>query len=223
MFVIIAGSLTYYALRGPFEGTRSEPGVISTDDDPYLGPENASVTILQFSDFQCSACAPAASRIKSIVNLEYAGKVKLVFRDFPVYSAHRHAQIAAEAAQSAFEQGLFWEYHDLLFERQSEWGNNDLTGEEVETLMKDYAMELRINIEQFSKSVVDHKFREEVENDRLDGIKYGVRGPPTFIINGELITGFNESAIKNAINKALTSTSHPLETRPAPSQPLFGR
>lgn len=195
----------YLSQQPPQEGTPSEPRVISVDDDPYRGPEDAPVTIVEFSDFQCSACVLAASIIENIANNVYAGQVKLVYRDFPVREIHSHADIAAEAAQSAFEQGRFWEYHDFLFERQSEWGDNLLTQEEVVTLLKVYAMELGLNMEEFSKSLEEHRYAEEVQNDRLDGLKYGIRGAPTFFINGEKIEGDDESAIKDAINRALGS------------------
>lgn len=201
MFLIIAGALIYSALRGPSKETT----IVSVDDDPFLGPENAPVTIVEFSDFQCSKCADAVRGLKDIVNSEFAGQVKLVYRDFPVYEIHSYAWIAAEAAQSAFEQGRFWEYHDLLYERQSEWGNNSLTREKVKTLLKGYATELGLNIEKFSKSLEDGKYTEEVRKDLLDGLKYGVRGTPTFFVNDVGIVGFEESVIKEAINKALES------------------
>jgi protein-disulfide isomerase len=214
-FLIIVGALIYTVLREP-----SRENLISIDNDPYIGPVNAPVTIVEFSDFQCPYCAEVALKrngIKDMVLNLYKGKVKLVYRDFPLLSIHRYAKLAAEAAQSAFEQGRFWEYHDILFMKQAEWGNNSLSEEKVKMLLISYAKDLGLNVTQFSRSLNERKYTDEVEKDRLDGLSYGVRGTPTFFVGVEVdskvkvvaeeIVGFDFEKIVEAIEKALTIQS----------------
>ena len=90
---------------------------VSADDDPSIGPVNAPVTIVEFSDFQCPYCQKSVGVLKELRRL-YGDKVRVVYRDYPGPN-HPHAPQAAEAAQCAGEQGKFWEYHDILFDRQT--------------------------------------------------------------------------------------------------------
>ncbi len=93
--------------------------VASVDDDPYLGPVDAPVTIIEFSDFQCPFCKRFFDETLSQIKQQYEGQVKFVYRDFPISSIHPWAQKAGEAAECADDQGKFWEYHDLIFENQT--------------------------------------------------------------------------------------------------------
>ncbi len=157
------------------EGKRIE---VSADDDPSIGSENASVTIVEFSDFQCPFCARAVPTVKQILK-EYDGKVKIVYRDFPL-GFHENAQKAAEASECADEQGKFWEYHDLLFENQ---GNLDAVS------LKKYAKDLKLNTSEFDACLDSGKYAAEVQKDASDGQSYGVSGTPAFFINGRLVSG----------------------------------
>ena len=91
--------------------------LVGVDDDPSIGAENAPITIVEFSDFQCPYCQKSVAVLKELRRL-YGEKIRLVYRDYPGPN-HPYATQAAEAAQCAGEQGKFWEYHDLLFERQT--------------------------------------------------------------------------------------------------------
>jgi protein-disulfide isomerase len=150
------------------------------DDDPFFGPENASVVIVEFSDFQCPVCGKEYSVLKQLKE-EFGDRVKFVYRDFPLTNIHSFALISAIAAQCANEQGKFWEYHDKLFENQDALDAASL---------KKYALELGLNSEQFNKCLDEVKFLSEVQKDFSDGLKLGVKGTPTFFVNGQKLDGF---------------------------------
>lgn len=154
------------------------------DDDPAIGSEDAPVTIVEFSDYQCPFCATFYLETFSRIKSEYVdtGKVKFVYRDFPL-NFHQYAQKSAEASECADEQGKFWEYKDILFKRQAEWSSLGVDK------LKDYASELKLDRERFDYCLDNNIMASEVQNDFADGKKYGVSGTPAFFIEGELISG----------------------------------
>jgi protein-disulfide isomerase len=154
---------------------------IDVDDDPAKGPQDAKVIIVEFSDYQCPFCVKAESTVKEILDT-YQDKVRFVYRDFPL-SFHQYAQKAAEAAECADEQGKFWDYHDLLFEKQEDWSSGGIEK------FKEYAVQLGLNSEEFNQCLDGGTMASEVENDLQDGKSYGVKGTPAFFLNGELISG----------------------------------
>ena len=151
---------------------------VSADDDPSVGPANAPVTIVEFSDFQCPYCRLSVPMIKEIL-AKYPGKVKVVYRDYPGPN-HPHAQQAAEAAQCAGDQGKFWEYHDSLFDRQAPGTGWNFT---------ELAKEIGLNQDAFATCLDTGRYREEVAKDLQEGIKIGVASTPTFFINGRPLVG----------------------------------
>jgi protein-disulfide isomerase len=157
---------------------------VSADNDPAKGSNNAPVTIIEFSDFQCPFCARAvigAQAAMPQVEEKYikTGKVKLVFRDYPL-PFHENAQKAAEASECAYEQNKFWEYHDKLFTNQEKLAVTDL---------KKYAADLGLNAAKFNSCLDSGKMADEVKKDFADGQKAGVDGTPTFFVNGTKIVG----------------------------------
>ena len=167
------------------------PIKISVDDDPIIGSPNAPITIIEFSDFQCPFCARFHIQTLPIIMDEYIneGKVKLVFRDFPIQSIHPNAVLASVAAECANEQEKFKEMHDILFERQKEWSNQE-TGGAIE-LFNQYAREMELKQEQFESCLTSAKYVEEIQKDLNDGRTYGITGTPGFFIGNDEI-GFVE-------------------------------
>ena len=151
---------------------------VSAGGNPALGADNAPVTIIEFSDFQCPYCRQVQATLKRLMT-EYEGKVKLVFRDFPLRNIHPQAQKAAEAAQCAAEQQKFWPYHDKLFA---------VTSLQMDDLKK-YAQELELNMEQFTSCLDTSKYAGEVDADMQAGQKAGVSATPTFFVNGFPLSG----------------------------------
>lgn len=152
----------------------------AANDDPSWGPKDASVVIVEFADFQCPFCARHAQQTLPGLKKAYGDKVRYIYRDFPISSIHPFAQKAAEAGQCAQDQGLFWEYHDLLFANQDALAVSDL---------KSYAKKVGADSAEFNSCLDSGKNQQEVLRDLQDGGAAGVTGTPGFLINGQLVTG----------------------------------
>ncbi|MBO8181779.1 MAG: DsbA family protein [Archaeoglobus sp.] len=158
---------------------------VSEDDDPYIGGENAKVTIIEFSDFTCPFCAKFETEILPQILDKYGDKIKFVYRDFPVHG--NVSKLAAKAANCAGDQGKYWDFHNMLFERQNKWvkPNESL----VEEKLYVYADELGLNVDEFKACIHSEKYEEEIQKDYIDGAKAGVTGTPTIFINGIKVVG----------------------------------
>jgi len=147
---------------------------------PSKGPEDAPITIVEFSDFQCPYCAKAEPTVKDLLELEkYKGKIRLVFRDYPL-EFHKLAPKAAEAAHCAGDQGKYWEMHGRLFAATPKLEVTDL---------KAYARELQLDVGRFDKCLDAGEKAKVVQDHFKAGADAGVRGTPAFFINGRLISG----------------------------------
>lgn len=151
---------------------------VSVDDDPMKGNKNASVTIIEFTDYQCPYCSRGRPIVKQIIE-SYGDKIRYVLRDFPL-EFHGFAVKAAEAAQCAGDQGKYWEYGDLLWQHQDKLDISDL---------KQYAGELALDKGKFEDCLDKGKYTEEVKKDQAAGSEAGVSGTPSFFINGRMLTG----------------------------------
>jgi protein-disulfide isomerase len=151
---------------------------VKADDDPVLGDAKAPVEVIEFSDFQCPYCAKVASVLHALV-AKYPGKVKVVFRDFPL-SFHENARPAAMAATCAHEQGKFWAMHDQLFKNQ---------GQLEMKALKTYARVAGLNGEKFDECLASAKYDAEITKDLKDGEAAGVEGTPSFFVNGRPFSG----------------------------------
>lgn len=142
---------------------------------PFLGGGDAAVTIIEFSDFQCPACGYAEGIAKRAVR-EYGNRIKFAYINFPLRQIHGNAEIAAEASECAFEQGKFWELHDIMFQNQNALDRASLGA---------YAEQAGLDAERFSGCLDSGKYAPAVESDFQLGSKAGVDGTPTFFINGK--------------------------------------
>ena len=148
-------------------------------DDHTKGPDNALVTLIEYSDFQCPACERYYHWIKELHD-EFPEELQIVFRHFPLTQLHEHALQAARAAEAAGKQGKFWEMHDKLFDEQHRWGNNN----EVVPFFEGYAEELGLNVEQFTQDMSDATLKAKIDRDVTSGRGLRVTGTPTFFLNG---------------------------------------
>ncbi|HSF28532.1 MAG TPA: DsbA family protein [Nitrosopumilaceae archaeon] len=166
----------------PTEQTRI---FVSLSDDPVKGNPNAPVTIVEFSDFQCPFCARFFAQTLPQIQQDYidSGKVKLVFRDFPIESIHANAKAASIAAECADDQNMFWQYHDRLFEGQTQWAR--LSANDAANTFKQYATELGLNSENFDSCFTSTKYSDEINEDFQNGANYGVTGTPAFFIGND--------------------------------------
>jgi len=160
---------------------------ISADNDPVIGNLDAPITIIEFSDFQCPFCARFYSQTLPLIYEEYIdqGKVKLVFRDFPIQSIHPNAVPAAVASECANEQGKFKEMHDILFDNQNQWNNQETV--DALSLFSQYATEIQLEQETFDSCLTSGKYIEEIQKDLNDGQNYGVTGTPGFFVGNDQI------------------------------------
>jgi protein-disulfide isomerase len=145
--------------------------------------EGSKVTIVEFADFQCPACASAHPIVKQVL-ADYKGKVTYVYRHFPL-PMHQNATLAAIAAEEAGEQGKFFEYHDLLFDNQKEWE----TSTKPEEIFLSYAQRLELDTTKFQQALDQKAHAERIQTDQDAGIALGVNSTPTFFVNGEKIPG----------------------------------
>lgn len=189
--VLISGALIYGRTRAP-SGDPVQPSVVSlkvTDQDHVLGSKDAKVTIFEFSDFQCPFCRRFWSESFTQLKANYidTGKVRFIYRHFPLTSIHQSAQIAAEAAECASEQNQFWQFHDKIFQEQAKSGQGTVrfSGDDV----KKWAAQLGLNSQTFNVCFDSKKYSQRVSQDLDIGSKSNVDGTPTFFINGQRVVG----------------------------------
>ena len=186
---------------------------VSVDDDPSWGPEDAPVTIVEFSEFLCPYCQRFAQQTLPLIKDAYEGQVRYVYRDFIV-----HGELAlkiSEAAECADDQGKFWEYHDKLWEEytatyeQAQAGTEALLG-----TLKEYASELGLDTATFDDCLDTGKNTAEVQSDYQEGASYGVSGTPGFFINGQQVTGAQPFEVFQQIIDAALVGSEPSSAVP---------
>lgn len=160
-----------YSVKSFFEPIRLD---IETAGHPALGPADAPVTIVEFSDFECPFCGNLYPVMKE-VEAKYADKVRIVYRQFPLTTIHHYAQKAAEASLCANDQNKFWAYHDSLFSNQREL---------TEDALKSRAAEMKLDTAAFNTCLDSGSKAAAIRKDVMDGNKAGVTGTPAIYING---------------------------------------
>ena len=169
---------------------------VAYDPARVSGDAKAPVTIVEFSDFQCPFCQKAEPILKDLL-AKYNGQVKLAFLDFPMRSLHPQAQIAAEAARCAEQQGKFWQYHDVLFADQTKLDEAGLAQS---------ARSLGLDENSFQSCLKSGKFKAQIEHDVQEGTKAGVAGTPAFFIDGISLNGVQpEAEFEKIINAELAN------------------
>jgi protein-disulfide isomerase len=153
---------------------------VPIDDDYVFGPADAPITIIEFSDFQCPYCRQWYTEVLQPLFEMYPGKIRFVYRDFPLTNIHPEAVPAAIAANCAGEQGKYYEYHNSLF-----GGAYGLGGDAYQK----YAADLALDSEQFSACVKSEKYRDEIFADLEWASNLGVQSTPTFFLNGIPLVG----------------------------------
>lgn len=169
---------------------------IDTTNAFSRGNINAPVTVVMFSDFQCSACSTAHPFLQEVLQ-EYGDKVRFVLRNFPLPTLHPNAINAAIAAQAAKSQGKFYEYVEILYKNQDKL---DLAS------LKKYASNLGLNRKQFDLELNSQKHKDFIRKDMEDGVFYGINSTPTIFVNGVKVREISVKGFKDAIDKALGKT-----------------
>lgn len=148
---------------------------VSVDDDPSIGPEDAPITIVEFSDFACSFCRRFHLETFETLLATYPDQIQFVYRDFPVVGGGQTGFFAAQAANCARDQEMYWEYHDTLF--QGEYGHGRAAYVSI-------AEDLDLDVDAFETCLDEETYAQEVTQDLQAGRNLGVSGTPTFFING---------------------------------------
>ena len=183
----------------------------------YFGGQNAKVTIEEYSDYQCGHCRNAHYLLRKLISTEYPERVRLIHRHYPLDEAchpqmkkpfHTRACAASQAAICADRQGKFWEYNDLLFANGRALEKKHLVG---------YARNLELDVSVFERCLVDPHTETELQRDLRDGIGWGVRGTPCFVVNGTFVKGAkSEATFRELIEDALGRCEQP----PTPPVPI---
>lgn len=204
--VILTGSFyAMYALNksnntNELEGTKIES--IISDTEWIKGNEDSSIILVEYSDFQCPACKARESLIDELIN-EFGNHIKFVYKHRPLSSIHANAQLTAQASEAAGLQNAFWEMHDLLFEKQSDWSK--LSQSDLETTLTSYAEELNLDIEQFTKDLNSNSVKDAVEKDLSEAENQNINSTPIFVLNGEIVTASSHQDYRTTIQEAINN------------------
>src|SRR5258707_13133794 len=184
--LVAAVALTWVLLRS------SRPDQSSTNSSSSEGPSgaepphirgnpNAKVTLEEFGDFECPVCATYSVEVKKI-EAEFGDRLRVVFREYPLYpTPHKHALIAAQAAEAAGLQGRFWEMHDKLYENQKAW--SEVT--DVMPMFIDYARQIGLDTDRFGRELNGEAVATRITQDGIRAHARAATGPPSFFVNGK--------------------------------------
>jgi protein-disulfide isomerase len=173
-----------------------QEALLIREDSPTRGPAEAPVTFVEFLDPECESCRAAYPIVEQIL-ADYEGQIRYVVRYFP---NHNNSILAISATEAAGEQGMYWEMQETLFENQLEWGEQSLPQLD---LILGYAADLGLDMDQFTASLTNPDYVAKAQRDRQDGVALGVRGTPTFFVNGQAVFGMDESMLRQLIDAAL--------------------
>lgn len=172
-------------------------------DSKVIGPADAKVTLVEFYDPECEACAAIAPAVKKLL-ADYEGRLRLVSR---YMALHPNSVPAATFTEAAGEQGKYWEAQELLFKKQPEWGTKhgrpSPSTAEVTAFFKKYATELGLDQKKMDAAAAENRFTEKIERDKKDGQTLGVKRTPTFFVNGRELMRFAEADLRSLIEDEL--------------------
>jgi protein-disulfide isomerase len=172
----------------------TEPVRVNIDGAPSLGSVSAPVTVVEFSDFQCPFCARASAPLQRLLAANQ-GNVRFAFKNFPL-EIHVDSALAHMAALAAGEQGKFWQMHDLIFAHQRSIKRSDLLN---------FATQLNLDTVKFEKDIESPQLNARLADDISEGKRLGVVATPTFIVNGEVFSGFSAEQLQTAIDSQTSS------------------
>jgi len=177
-------------------GTKFQHPLHSTDH--VLGPASATVTVIEYGDFECPYCRTAYPAVKILLK-HFQDRVRFAFRHFPVVEMHPHAERAAESAETAGAQGMFWTMHDLLFENQQRLADEYL---------RRYAVQANLDLDRYDRDMDNRIHLPSVREQMNRGKQLGARGTPTFFVNGVIEdVSFGMGGLYQAIESRLQPAS----------------
>lgn len=184
--IVVGAALFFGGKSAPSQTTKvneDQSKMLVRENSHIKGPKDAKVTLIEFGDFQCPACGMAHPVVSQLLK-DYDGKIRFVFRQFPL-PMHANGKTSAQAAEAAGEQGKFFEMYDALYENQKEWGED----KNPMQFFEKYAKNIGLDVEKFKKDVEAKKYEEFIQKEIADGNALGVSATPTFFLNNEKIIG----------------------------------
>ncbi len=181
LVVILLGSF-FFSFHKKRSLEKSEHTTPIENKKHIKGPETVKYKLVEYSDFQCPACRSVNSAVMKL-RAEHPEVFSIEFKHFPLRSIHGNAQIAAQAAEAAGLQGKFWEMHDLLFEKQSEW-NRSVNPKQV---FKTYAKSLGLDVNLFTRDLKSDEIEKIVNGEYDEARALGLNGTPSFLLDGKKI------------------------------------
>lgn len=198
----ILGIVFFIVLLAKLGSATTTPGTLSGPigaDEHIKGNPEAQVTLVEYSDFQCPACASYYPMVKQLAD-EYKDQIRIVYRHYPLRSIHPNADLAGRAAEAAADQGKFWEMHDMLFNTQRNWSSLGNPKDHFIGL----ATSLELDVNAFTAALESDDTQARVNEDVRTGNSAGVSGTPTFFLNGQKITNPQSyEQLKSHIDTAL--------------------
>lgn len=203
--VLVVAGAVFGAIKlvyqSPYDNTPRAAIVDAVEANDWVnGNEDSAVELIEYSDFQCPACASYYPLVRQL-SIDFGSDVKFVYRHFPL-KQHKNAELAAKSAEAAGRQGKFWEMHDKIFEGQSYWENESDGG--ARGIFKGYAISLGLNTEEFTNDLDAKDVKEKVQENYESGVRAGVSYTPSFFLNGAKIQNprtYDE--FKNIIEQAI--------------------
>ena len=209
------------AATGPVTLDAADPTGIAEKAQPVRkGSASATVQIVEFADFQCPGCAHFATRVALPLRAAYvdSGLVQMVYYDYPIYSAHPHAFLAARAARCAGDQELYWEMHDILYARQQEWS---LDRTAPVDRFAGYAESIGAQRNEFEECLRSDRHADVVTANGMLGEQLGVRSTPTVFLNGRNVgeAWSDAGRMRALIDEALGGAPRAADAAPSASLP----
>ncbi|HYC83456.1 MAG TPA: thioredoxin domain-containing protein [Candidatus Paceibacterota bacterium] len=208
--ILLVGGAIWGVMRAAKNSASTGTGdlaVAVSETDWKTGSANPKVVLVEYADFECPACAAYHPVVKQMV-AEFPNDLQFVYRHFPLKQIHQHAELAAVVAEAAGKQGKFWEMHDILMTRQSEWAGNRT----AQGFFVGYIQSLGLDLDKFKADLADREIKKKISDSYNSGVRSGVQGTPTFFLNGERLVSNPRNPeefrtlIKAAIAGGATST-----------------
>lgn len=197
-WVLFRDAVAPGSARSAVEGARIESHGVDVTNDPVLGPEDAPVTIVEFSDFECPFCQRFATRTAPVLRAQYGDQVRWIFVNLPLRSIHPRAYEAALGGECAHEQGRFWPWYDTMFSGQFDTSDEGLKGA---------ASAIGLDPKRFAECLANADYATEVAADLREAEKFYILGTPTFFINGQRIEGAQPAEAFAAVIDSILSQS----------------
>ena len=181
LVVVVLGLFGIFAITSKKdEKKNTTAGNSASLSNHVIGENKKNVTLVEYGDYQCPACAGYHPLIKQLVET-YKSDIQFQFRNFPLQQIHQNARAAARAAEAAGKQDKFWEMHDLLYEQQSTWQDSTAAN----TIFEQYAKQLGLNVDQYNKDFASSEVNAIITADFNEGTRLGVESTPTFFLQGK--------------------------------------